>query len=53
MLRYKSFVVTSEVTFMLDFVNTTHQFNVFHVRALYYTKNFEHQRMHEEFFRQL
>jgi hypothetical protein len=26
-------------------------FNVFHVRALYYTKkNFKHQQMHKEFF---
>jgi ABC-type transport system involved in cytochrome bd biosynthesis fused ATPase/permease subunit len=29
------------------------KFNVFHVRALYYTKNVKHQQMHEEFFRQL
>jgi hypothetical protein len=26
------------------------EFNVFHVRALYYTKNFKHQQMHKEFF---
>jgi hypothetical protein len=26
------------------------KFNVFHVRALYYTKNFKHQQMHKEFF---
>jgi hypothetical protein len=25
------------------------KFNVFHVRALYYTKNFKHQQMHKEF----
>jgi hypothetical protein len=25
-------------------------FNVFHVPALYYTKNFKHQQMHNEFF---
>jgi hypothetical protein len=25
-------------------------FNVFHVRALYYIKNFKHQQMHKEFF---
>jgi hypothetical protein len=25
-------------------------FNVFHVRALYYTKNFKDQQMHKEFF---
>jgi hypothetical protein len=26
------------------------KFNVFHVRALYYTKNINHQQMHKEFF---
>jgi hypothetical protein len=29
------------------------RFNVFHVRALYYTKNIKHRQMHKEFFRQL
>jgi hypothetical protein len=29
------------------------KFNVFHVRALYYTKNIKHQRMHKGFFSSL
>jgi predicted AlkP superfamily phosphohydrolase/phosphomutase len=28
-------------------------FNVFHVRALYYTKNVNYQQMHKELFHQL
>jgi hypothetical protein len=27
-----------------------HMFNVFHVRAIYYTKNTDHQQMHKESF---
>jgi hypothetical protein len=35
---------------VLNFLNNKKPFNVFHVRALYYTKTLNHQHMHKESF---
>jgi hypothetical protein len=52
-LRSTNKVPVVDISRYFSKLNRSSLFNVFHVRALYYTDDYKPQRMHKEFFRQL